>query len=180
VRRASTVAVERRIRGAFARVEAPPPWCLVGSHEGSEPARVAVAFKKKQRWAALGSRFLDEAPDGLGSALSFFSDEAFRFYLPAYLIADLRKELAHADPLFHLTHGLTEDSRTERVNARRYGDRTWFDEARYRFSVFSRQQAAAIVAYLRFRASRDELEREGIEQALASFWIGRTAKEART
>ena len=34
------------------------------------------------------STLIDRAPDGFGSALSFFSDEAFRFYLPAYLIAD--------------------------------------------------------------------------------------------
>ena len=43
--------------------------------------------------------FLDSAPDGLSSALAFFSDEAFRYYLPAYLLAALDRKLALADPV---------------------------------------------------------------------------------
>jgi hypothetical protein len=160
-------------------VEAPPSWCLVNGHEGDEPARVEAAFKNKRRWAALSSKFLDEAPDGLGSALSFFSDEVFRFYLPAYLIADLREELDHVDPIFHLIHGLTDDSRAERLNPRRYGDRTWFDYACFRFSVFSRRQAAAIVAYLQVKGGRDEFDRERIAESLANYWSARAALDAR-
>lgn len=44
------------------------------------------------------------------SALSFFSEAAFRFFFPAYLIADLRGELRTADPLFHLTGGFSVTS----------------------------------------------------------------------
>lgn len=89
------------------------------------------------------------------------------------MIADLRGDLRHADPLFHLTFGLTSDSRDERVNPHRYGDRTWFEQSRYRFSVFTRPQAKAIVAYLRLKAARDDFDRERVEEALASYWSAR-------
>lgn len=82
MRAAPVASVVRRIRTAFARVEVPPSWCLVNGHEGSEPARVEELFKGKKRWTGLSPRFLDGAPDRLGSALSFFSDEAFRFFCP--------------------------------------------------------------------------------------------------
>lgn len=166
-------SVARRIRAVFAKVEPPPAWCLVNSHEGDEPARVAAAFKGKRRWDRLAPAFLDAAPDGLGSALSFFSDEAFRFYLPGYMIADLHGRLESVDPVFHLTHGLTAASRTELLNPRRYGARTWFDQACHRFSVFTRPQAGAIVSYLRIRARREEADRPEVEQALASYWLAR-------
>lgn len=165
--------VERQIRSAFAKVPHPGDWCLAGSVEGDEPRRVAAAFKGKKSWKKLDPAFLDAAPDGLASALSFFSDEAFRFYLPAYLLADLAGALESVSPVFHLTHGLTDATRAKRVNARRYGDRTWFQAAQYKFSVFSRAQAAAIAAYLAHKAAGDALERKHVGQALASYWTAR-------
>lgn len=165
--------LERQLRAAFAKVPFPGDWCLVGSLEGDEPLLVAAAFKGKKSWKGLAPAFLDAAPEGLSSALSFFSDEAFRFYLPAYLLADLSGALEAVSPVFHLTHGLTDATRAKRVNARRYGDRTWFQEAQHKFSVFSRPQAAAIAAYLAHEADADALERKGIGQALASYWTER-------
>jgi hypothetical protein len=112
-------------------------------------------FRGKSDKESLDTEFLDKAPDGLGSALSFFSDEAFRFYLPAYLIADIDGKLERVDPIFFLLHGLDESTWKERVNPARYGDRTWFDVARYKFAMFTRAQAMAIVAYLRFRCQKE-------------------------
>ena len=175
----SVAAVERQLRSAFASVEPPPPWALVDGEEGDEPLRVAKAFKGRKRWAKVPAKVLDEAPDGLASALSFFSDEAFRFFLPAYLVADVRGRLERVDPVFHLTQGLTKDTRDERINPRRYGERTWLDAARYRFSVFTKPQAAAIVGYLRLRAARASVDRKEIEQALACYWTGRADPRAR-
>lgn len=60
------------------------------------------AFLGKQRWEELDSEFLDRAPSGLGSALSFLSDIAFRFYLPAFLRAHLNHRLHFVDPCFHV------------------------------------------------------------------------------
>ena len=115
--------------------------------------------------------FIDQAPDGLASALSFFSDEAFNFFLPAYMIADIDERLKRSDPVFHLTHGLDDASRNERINPRRYGDRTWFHEKSCKHAIFSKTESAVIIAYLRLKAELDRFARESIEQALRNFWI---------
>ena len=129
----------------------------------------------RARSPATGSAFLDQAPAGYSSALSFFSDEAFRYFLPAYLLADLDGALDAADPVFHLCHGLDDATRAEKVNPRRYGDRTWLETMRYRLSVFTRQEARAIVAYLRCKATDDECARGRIEQAIKNYWSERAA-----
>lgn len=167
--------VEAKIVSAFATVEYPGDWCLRGSNEGDEPYLLDKDFAGRSDWRTLEPSFLDQAPDGYGSALSFFSDEAFRFYLPAYMIADLHGDLQLANPVHHLTHGLYGPTRLERVNPRRYGDRTWLDCARYKFSVFSKAQAAAIVAYLSLRRDTGYVEVTDIDEALTDYWNERQA-----
>ncbi|MDR1350534.1 MAG: hypothetical protein LBJ59_07140, partial [Zoogloeaceae bacterium] len=163
-------------RGAYAEVEYPGDWCLRGSNEGNEPYLLEQEFKGKTDWRALDAAFLDRVPDGFASALSFFSDEAFRFYLPAYLIADIDGQLDSSNPVFHLTYGLTDSARTERTNPRRYGARTWFEDASHKLAIFNKAQAAAIVAYLEFKHEADEFAQENIDQALANFWRRRASK----
>lgn len=170
-----TEALKTRVRQAFSQVEFPGEWCLRGSNEGDEPYLMEEEFKGKSDWQAIDATFLDQAPAGLSSALSFFSDEAFRFYLPAYLIADIDGLLVSTNPVFHLTHGLTDAARAEKVNPRRYGERTWFEAACHKLAVFDKAQAAAIVTYLEFKRETDEFEREDINQALANFWRHRAA-----
>ena len=46
--------------------------------------------------------------DGHYDALSFFSEGGFRYFLPAYVIADLKDQLHTADPVFHLTNGFID------------------------------------------------------------------------
>jgi hypothetical protein len=82
-------AVKTLIRNAFSGLEFPGDWCLRGSNKGEEPYLLEKEFAGKNDWRTLDPSFLDQAPGGYASALSFFSDEAFRFYLPAYLIADV-------------------------------------------------------------------------------------------
>lgn len=163
------------IRAAFAAVAYPGDGCLRGSNEGDEPFLLEQEFKGKSDWTVLDAAFLDRAPDGFGTALSFFSDEAFRFYLPAYLIADIDGKLQQHDPSFQLTHGLDDGTRGEKINPRRYGERTWLDAQRHRFSTFTRQEAAAIVQYLRWRRGRDEFARRTIDEALRNYWEARIA-----
>lgn len=170
-------AIKTQIRQAFADIEPPPPWCLTGSSEGDEPQLLAQEFRAvlDRHWSELPPAFLDRAPDGYGSALSFFSDEAFRFYLPAYLIAAIDGNLQQADPVFHLTHGLAEDA-ARPINPRRYGARTDRDAAIYRFAMFTPAQASAIRAFLEWFAASAEsspVERVRIEQAIAIYWIAR-------
>jgi hypothetical protein len=117
-------SLKAKIRAAFDGVQFPGDWCLAASREGDEPYRVEREFKGKDDWRTLDAAFLDLAPDGLASAMSFFSDEAFHFYLPAYLFADLDGQLRRVDLVYHLTHGLDNTSRDKKINPRRYGERT--------------------------------------------------------
>ncbi len=170
-------AVKAQIRDAFAQVEYPGDWCLRDSNEGDEPYLLEKEFAGKTDWRTLEATFIDQAPDGYASALSFFSDEAFHFYLAAYLIADIDDQLERADPVFHLCHGLEDESRSERVNPRRYGERTWFQEAQHKFAMFNRAEVRAIVAYLKFKGENDEFQRAGVDQALRNYWLDRAGED---
>jgi hypothetical protein len=179
-------ALIEKIHSAFEGSEYPGERFLQGSFDGCEPYEEVSPFKSKKDWREIDASFLD----GHADALSFFSEGAFRFFLPAYLIADLRGRLNTADPLFHLTHGFSDTThelptnrrvfvikhgRSAFINPRRYGAATFYDYARYRLSVFPREEASAIVAYLRFRRDVEpELtDRAAINAALESFWLER-------
>ncbi len=180
--------VMNHIREAFATVEYPGDDFLQGSFDGCEPYEVVSPFRGKNNWRTVDAEFLDAHYD----ALSFFSEGGFRFFLPAYLIADLQDELQTADPVFHLTHGFSDRSvevpgktrtvvrrfgKSTFVNPRRYGAMTSYDYARYRLSVFPKEEAQAIVAYLRFKHEADPhmLDKDAIDGALNSYWLDRAA-----
>lgn len=59
---------------------------------------------------------------------------------------------------------------------------TSYDYARWRLSVFTREEATAIVAYLVFKRDSDPdlIDSEAIDAALDSFWLerARTAPQA--
>jgi hypothetical protein len=172
-------SAKAQIEAAFADTEYPGDWCLTNSREGFEPALLEQAFKGKSDWRSLEPAFIDQAPQGYGSALSFFSDEAFHFYLPAYLLADLDERLAQANPVFALTHGLDNESRSTRINPRRYGERTWLDHARHKFAMFNPAEVAAIVSFLGCKLDADvtsDLEKNSIRQALENYWALRVAR----
>lgn len=156
----------QKILNAFASVEPPSYWCIINRCEGVEPDMVINDFNNKTNWQNISSDFLDRSQDGLVSALSFFSDEAFRFYLPAYMIADIKHELKRVNVVCHLTRGLTEGAEHKYINPRRYGNRTWRDEALYRFSVFNPEQVSAIIGYLRYKLNEGDSEADDIEQSL--------------
>jgi hypothetical protein len=77
-----------KIVSAFAEVEYPGDDHLTNSI-GDEPEALIDDFRGKTDWRKLAPEFLNQAPDGWGTALAFFSAEALQFYLPAYLIADI-------------------------------------------------------------------------------------------
>ena len=167
--------IRQLIRDAFRDVAPPPPWCLANSLEGEEPRLLERDFAAVQglHWSVLEHPFLDRAPDGYGTALSFFSDEAFRFYLPAYLLAALDGSLRQADLAFHLTHGLCPPEAASPVNPERYGARTWRDAAVHRLSVFTPLQASAIRAFLLWTAQAPSTtpdERQRIHAAVDAYW----------
>jgi hypothetical protein len=178
----------KQIREAFGQTEYPGDNFLQGSFEGSEPYEVTEPFKGRTDWQRLDAALLDANY----SALSFFSEGALRFFLPAYLIADVRDELQTADPLFVLIHGFSDISiehqiesrvfvrqtgQTAFINPRRYGAMTFYDYARYRLSVFTREEAQAIVTYLNYKRETDpyKLHDQAIEAALNLYWLDRAA-----
>jgi Family of unknown function (DUF6714) len=170
------------VEETFGANEFPGDRWLQGTFEGCEPYEEIEPFRGRD-WKSLDPEFLDQHY----TALSFFSEAGFRYFLPAYLVADLRDALRTADPLFHLTHGFSDNAvqqqvgdrtfqirfgRSQFVNPRRYGAMRTVDYARYRLSVFSREEAAAIVNYL--ECARElpnrEFDRAAIDAALSSFW----------
>jgi hypothetical protein len=68
-----------RIAAAFSEVAYPGDDDLVAPGYGEEPAALAREFAGKADWRVLDPEFLDRAPDGWGTALSFFSDRALQF-----------------------------------------------------------------------------------------------------
>ena len=164
-----------QVTRAFATTPPPRPSAIRNSSEGDEPFLLEAEFREAPDWRLLEASFLDQAPDGFGTALSFFSHEAFRYYLPGYLLADLDGALRQADPLFHLWHGLDDEKRGEPVNERRYGQWTWFEAISERLGAFTRAEVEAIVAYMRYKAAQDELVRPKVEQALRNFWLPKLA-----
>lgn len=171
---------------AFERTEYPGDAFLLGSSEGCEPLEEVGPFRGRQDWRGIEPDFLDAH----GGALCFFSEGGFRYFLPAYLVADLRGQLRMADPLFHLTHGFSDitveaptktgvfiirSGKSAFVNPLRYGALTFHDSARFRLRVFTREEAAAIVAYLTYKRDHDpdSLGREPIDAALTGFWLER-------
>lgn len=171
------------IEGAFRDVPHPGDPFLLGSHDGEEPLDEVGAFHGLTDWHAPTPAFLDAHY----TVLSFFSEGGFRYFLPAFMVADVRDALQTADPVFHLTHGFFDFETThtigERtftrksggsqfVNPRRYGAMTFLDYSRCRLSIFAREECAAIVTYLEFMRGLPtrSTDRDPITRALDQFW----------
>jgi len=180
--------VIEHIRQAFCDTERPSDPFLQGSHEGCEPGESVAPFIGVADWSQLDPAILDASYN----ALSFFSEGGFRYFLPAYLIADLQDRLQTADPVFHLTNGFSDKvikipagqrsyektiGKSAFVNPLRYGAMTWHDHARSQLSVFTREEAGAIVAYLEYKRDTDPhgLNAEEINAGLDTFWRNRAA-----
>jgi hypothetical protein len=148
------------------------PFRIIDSNEGEEPNLLANEFKSRPAWHTLDPHFLDCAPAGYGSALSFFGHEAFRYYIAAYMKADLESSLERADPVFALTSGLTDSKRNERINPRRFGEQTWFHIKQSKLAQFDKDQVACIIDYLTFHAMHPDYPgaETDINQALANYW----------
>lgn len=181
-----TAEVIDGIRQGFARTTRPAGAYLIPLGDGCEREEIAAAFENVLAWDGLDPAFLDHNY----AALSLFSEAGFRFFLPAYLIADVLGRLKTADPVFHLTQGFHDTSvdvpvgertftrrigSTVLINPQRYGAIRWRDHAAFRLAVFTREEARAIVVYLRYRHSRDSGGhwRPDIEAALRAFWLDR-------
>jgi hypothetical protein len=180
----------QKIREAFGANGYPGDAFLQGSREGCEPYEEVGPFQGRTNWESLDASFLDEH----ASALSFFSEAGLRFFLPAYLRVDMREELKFADPMITLTQGFSavevkvtihgrdfvvRSGKSELLNPLRYGVATLYDNARYRFLIFTREEAGAIVANLEYKRDVDPggPDAARIDAAVDAYWRER-AKNA--
>jgi hypothetical protein len=164
--------LKAQIGTAFSDTNYPGDHDLTSSTYGEEPEALKREFKDKRDWRALDAKFLDQAPEGWHTALSFFSDRAFVFYLPAYMIADLQNQLLQVTVEFHLCYGLTSDTANTKI-AKIWGGGTTGQGARRKYDQFNPSQVAAIVAYLRWKL--EQQADENIVQALEQYWLARTS-----
>ncbi|HTJ47278.1 MAG TPA: DUF6714 family protein [Kofleriaceae bacterium] len=134
------------IETSFADTPAPSDDDLRGSDQGDEPYEVELGFRGVA-WKHASPMLLNVHD----AALAFLSHAAHRYFLPAFLIADVLELLRAADPVFYLTHGLGRA------------------DADDRFAIFSPEERTAIIAYLRWRQD-DPYDRERIQDALDGFW----------
>jgi Family of unknown function (DUF6714) len=166
-----------KIEHAFADVEYPGDDNLTNSRYGVEPAALVDEFRGKRDRDQLDVTFLNLAPDGFGTALSFFSDDALRFYLPVYLIADIRGELDFPDPVPRLCWSLTPKRASQKI-AKQWGGGTVGDRDRATFAKLNAAQVSAVLAYLWWRLEAAGGHDEVIEQAIENYWLERDSNSA--
>ena len=190
--RAENAGLVAQIESAFAATPYPGDDRICDPSPGDEEvAEYALEFRGA-RWDRLHPEFLAYHD----AAISFFTPEAFRYFLPAYLIADLRAPdigiESNANPIFHLSYGIAniptlsdaqinamiasikeEDPELE-IDPRIFRpmeDPGTYDRAVERFSAFNLAEREVIVAYLQ-HAAQNPYDRPQIEEALESFWLG--------
>ncbi|HKJ16954.1 MAG TPA: DUF6714 family protein [Xanthomonadales bacterium] len=159
-----------KIRKAFADVAIPDEEALTNSF-GDEADALVRDFRDKTSWEELSPGFLNQAPEGWGSALSFFSAQALQAFLPAYMIADIEGTLEIGDPTPRLCSFVTPMMQDKKI-AKFYGGGTLGEHARREFSIFSDEQVTAIVAYLWWKLE-DGIYNPIVEQALENYWLER-------
>ncbi|MGE0871388.1 MAG: DUF6714 family protein [Kofleriaceae bacterium] len=165
-------ALLAQIEAAFADVSYPGDDDLTKSSYGPESEALIRDFRGKTDWRAVSGDFLNHAAGGWG--LSFFSDAALRFYLPAYMIADVRRELTSGDsPDGRLTAFLTAQTSANKL-AKVWGGGTMGEHARRCFDQFDAAQAAAVTEYLLWKLDDLGYEHPTITEALEEYWLRRT------
>ena len=166
-------AILEELASAFPARRSDPFAALVNSTMGDEPVWVAEAFADKTDWTKLDPDWLAQVPKGLSSALSFLSNEAVCFYIPAFIAADLEGRLSAADPVFALPHGFAHGVGAARIHPRK--PRTWGDHARDRWAALTPPQSRAIVHYLEWKIEQNGPGVDSAAQALADYWYQRAA-----
>ena len=166
--------VVEKIERAFSQVQFPGLNNLViGNRNDDEVIGTKLVFERITNWHSVDPLILDTAPDGLASALSFFSPIGFHFFIPAFMIADLMGKLRSVDPTFFLCIHLTELKTPDGVTLETDLNRKFPNEAVERLSAFNREQCKAIASYLTVIALRCD---DDCALECASLWetMGRT------
>ena len=159
------------IRRTFADTQYPGDDALVRSR-GDQPDAVVALFRGKTDWRTLSADYVDRAGAVSPSALSFLSPDAFRFYLPAYLLADIDGALTFTEPDFFLYYGLEDTTRDLRAHT---PTQTWWEAQQKQFAALTNKEAAVIVEYLRWKCDQtiSEHDQRAIAEALRNYWESR-------
>lgn len=157
----------QKIVDAFSGIEFPGDDKLVNPSYDEEPDLVRNHFVGQNNWNKLTPEFID-----FDGALSYFSNEAFRFYIPAFMIADIHGELKNNDPTVPLCWSLIPPSETQKI-AKVWGGGTMKSQSSERFKDFSEEQISSIIFYLQWKLLQDEYYKNDliIEQALKNYWL---------
>lgn len=160
-------------KSSFTEAKFPGVDNLSRGYQTDEPEAVQREFSDKHDWRTLEPDFIDRAPMGMASALSFFSDAAFRFYLPAYVIADVQHLFKRVDLAFHLVYCFTDKEFFSTGKT----DKWMLNVQLNRCSLFTSKEVQAIIAYLEYVAYADdayyEYDRVDAQQALTNYWYTR-------
>lgn len=159
--------VRATIRKAFARTPYPGDEKLVVAGAGEDPEcdQIAESFRGKM-WRKLPAGVIR----GFADSLPLFTPAAFRYYLPAYMLASLGPDEEPA-PMRKLVPGRAPDTAFE-----------WYDVVNFvlfrltlpespedseyflaRARQFSGEERKAIARYLELIAERKEMNRDGEE-----------------
>lgn len=170
-------SLKQLIRSTFTEARWPGEYNLRGSDAGSEPYEAEELFRHQRDWRKLDAAFFDESPSGYGWVLLHLSSAAFRFYLPAFLIADIDERLPNDDVLFCLAYAF-EDKMFKRTKTWNNG-LTHFQSAAQLTNEFSRNEVAAIIAFLEFKFDCKNstcLDQRAIAESLKNYWRPRLAE----
>ncbi|HEX5322663.1 MAG TPA: DUF6714 family protein, partial [Capsulimonadaceae bacterium] len=141
--------------------------CFVGEQDDDQIAVLALEFQGLD-WRTIHPALLAQ----YSASLNYFTPDGFRYFLPAYLIAELVDVgvPSGADPVFNLTQGLagTEDTQTTPSPNERTTD--WFAQSAGGMASFSRPEREAIVHYLEYMARFDADSAVEIQPALDLYW----------
>jgi len=146
-----------KIDSAFSQVHFPGEKSIViGNLKDDEVINTRIVFEQEKDWRLINSTILDTAPNGLASALSFFSPKGFCFFIPAFMTADLHGKLLRVDPTFFLCLHIGALTTPDGVVLKTNINRDFPNETAARLGVFNRQQCEAIACYLTVVALRSD------------------------
>lgn len=157
--------VEAEIRRVFP-AHRPEGFGPIAEGDRDENIRIRTDLAAVTDWTTLGPEVTAEIDRNSG--FGFLTKEAARFYLPAFLIADLRGSDLNTSLAFHL--GVYDPStQTEEVTA-------WQLEILQDYwDALAPEQAAAVCRYLEWRIATHSIEIErGAAFSLSAYWYRRT------
>ncbi len=157
--------VEAEIRQAF---PAHRPVGLGPLSEGDreENIRIRADLAAVTEWTTLSPNVMAEIDRNSG--FGFLTKAAARFYLPAFLMADLRDADLNSDPIDHLCV-FDPNTSTNELTA-------WqLSHLRERWGELSAEQAMAVCRYLEWRiTTRPKGNEGGAIHSLSAYWYQRS------